>query len=137
MLVIGSCSLKVQVYATKGPLVRTPLSLSLNVYNQKSKPFAFLYTCLLFLCTFTNAVCTHVCAAALRVLSHLPLPYSAFSTLTVVPTPLRDAVYDYVAKRHYDWFGKDEDCLVLKEEELLDRFIDREEIMAKIQSNMW
>lgn len=46
-------------------------------------------------------------------------------------------MYDYVAKRHYDWFGKDEDCLVLKEEELLDRFIDREEIMAKIQSNMW
>ncbi|KAM7464595.1 hypothetical protein LguiA_032716 [Lonicera macranthoides] len=75
--------------------------------------------------------------AALRVLSHLPLPYSALSTLTVVPTPLRDAVYDYVAKRRYDWFGKDEDCLVLKEEELLDRFIDREEIMAKIRSNMW
>lgn len=69
-------------------------------------------------------------AAALKVLSYLPLPYSALSMLMVVPTPLRDAVYDYIAKRRYDWFGKAEDCLVMKEKELLERFIDREEMMG-------
>ncbi|KAM5566696.1 hypothetical protein ABKV19_015038 [Rosa sericea] len=73
--------------------------------------------------------------AALKVLSYLPLPYSALSTLMVVPTPLREIVYDYVAKRRYDWFGKSEDCLVLKERELLERFIDREELMARGRSD--
>ncbi|GAV69341.1 DUF393 domain-containing protein [Cephalotus follicularis] len=69
--------------------------------------------------------------AALRVLSYLPPPYSALSTLLVVPTPLRDVVYDYVAKRRYDWFGKGKNCLVLKEQELLERFIDRDEMMNR------
>lgn len=69
--------------------------------------------------------------AALKVLSYLPLPYSALSSLLIVPTPLRDAVYDYIAKRRYDWFGKEDDCLVLKEKELLERFIDREEIFGR------
>ncbi|KAL3829050.1 hypothetical protein ACJIZ3_017852 [Penstemon smallii] len=68
-------------------------------------------------------------AAALRVLSYLPLPYSALSSLMIIPTPLRDAVYDYVAKNRYDWFGKDDDCLVLKETELLERFVDWEELL--------
>ncbi|KAL1317280.1 hypothetical protein AAHE18_15G123000 [Arachis hypogaea] len=71
--------------------------------------------------------------AALRVLSYLPLPYSALSTLWVIPTPIRDAVYDYVAKKRYEWFGKAEDCLVLQEKELLERFIDREEMMGRDQ----
>lgn len=73
-------------------------------------------------------------AAALRVLSYLPLPYSALSALMVVPTPLRDAVYDYVAKRRYEWFGKDDDCLVLKETELLERFVDWKELLERSRS---
>ncbi|KAL8518949.1 hypothetical protein ACS0TY_010054 [Phlomoides rotata] len=73
-------------------------------------------------------------SAALRVLSHLPLPISALSSLMFVPTPLRDAVYDLVAKRRYDWFGKDDDCLVLKEVELLERFVDGEELLERIRS---
>ncbi|XP_062094438.1 uncharacterized protein LOC133800483 [Humulus lupulus] len=70
-------------------------------------------------------------AAALRVASYLPFPYSALSVFGVVPTPIRDSVYDYVAKHRYDWFGKENDCLVLQEKEMLDRFIDREEIMGR------
>ncbi|CDY60797.1 BnaC05g50790D [Brassica napus] len=69
--------------------------------------------------------------AALRVVSYLPLPYSALKAFAIVPTPLRDSVYDYVANNRYNWFGKAEDCLVLKEKELLERFIDRDELIDR------
>jgi len=78
-----------------------------------------------------NLIVSSDSAAALRVLSHLPLPYSAFSALCVIPSPLRDGVYNYVAKRRYEWFGKADDYLVLQEKELLERFIDREELMSR------
>ncbi|QCD90668.1 hypothetical protein DEO72_LG4g1625 [Vigna unguiculata] len=71
--------------------------------------------------------------AALRVLSYLPPPYSALSSLWVIPTPLRDALYDYAAKRRYEWLGRAEDYLVLREKHLLERFIDREELMRRAQ----
>jgi predicted DCC family thiol-disulfide oxidoreductase YuxK len=76
-----------------------------------------------------NLIVINYYAAALRVLSYLPLPYSALSWLWVIPIPIRDAVYDYIAKNRYEWFGKAEDCLVLQEKELLERFIDRDEMM--------
>ncbi|KAK4785957.1 hypothetical protein SAY86_002646 [Trapa natans] len=72
--------------------------------------------------------------AALRVMSYLPLPYSALSALLLVPSPVRDGVYDYVAKKRYGWFGKEDECLVLREQDLLDRFIDRDEILEKSRS---
>lgn len=87
------------------------------------------YNCLLYVYFLPSEIdCS---AAALRVLSYLPLPYSTLSAFLIIPTPLRDAVYDFVAKRRYDWFGKSEDCLVLQESELLERFIDREEMMDR------
>lgn len=69
--------------------------------------------------------------AALRVLSYLPPPYSALSLLLVVPTPIRDSVYDHIAKHRYKWFGRAEACLVLREKELLERFIDWDELSRK------
>ena len=77
-----------------------------------------------------------VLAAALRVVSYLPLPYSALSSLTIVPTPLRDVVYGYVSKRRYEWLGKSPDCLVIKEKELLERFIVWEEILDTSQPEL-
>ncbi|TYK15578.1 Thiol-disulfide oxidoreductase DCC [Cucumis melo var. makuwa] len=68
-------------------------------------------------------------AAALRVLSYLPLPYSALSAFLIIPAPLRDSIYDTVARHRYDMFVKAEGCLVLLDEELLERFIDREELL--------
>ncbi|KAL6606943.1 hypothetical protein ACP70R_042596 [Stipagrostis hirtigluma subsp. patula] len=68
--------------------------------------------------------------AALKVASYLPLPYSVLSSLLFVPAPLRDAAYDYIAKNRYDWFGKDDECIVTKEKEILERFIDRDEMLG-------
>ncbi|CAN6164451.1 unnamed protein product, partial [Urochloa humidicola] len=68
--------------------------------------------------------------AALKVASYLPLPYSVLSSFLIVPTPLRDVVYDYIAKNRYDWFGKDDECIATKDKDILERFIDREEILG-------
>lgn len=77
------------------------------------------------LCTF---------AAALKVASYLPFPYSALSAFLIIPAPLRDPIYDYVAKRRYSWFGKEDECIVLQEKEMLERFIDAEELLNKYRS---
>lgn len=98
------------------------------------EPFLFSHSPSIEITPSNSSICDF--AAALRVLSYLPLPYSALSVLLIVPTPLRDAIYDYVAKRRYDWFGKEVDCLVLKEKEMLERFIDREEFLDQRRSDL-
>jgi predicted DCC family thiol-disulfide oxidoreductase YuxK len=60
----------------------------------------------------------------------LPFPYSALSSLLIIPAPIRDAVYNYIAKNRYNWFGKEDKCIVMKEKELLERFIDRDEMFG-------
>jgi predicted DCC family thiol-disulfide oxidoreductase YuxK len=49
--------------------------------------------------------------AALRVARHLGLPYRLLSSLRFVPRGLRDRVYDVVANRRYDWFGRRDRCM--------------------------
>ncbi|XP_024533364.1 uncharacterized protein LOC9637324 [Selaginella moellendorffii] len=73
-------------------------------------------------------VCSSGSSAALRVASYLPFPYSALSSFLVIPAPLRDAAYDYVAKHRYRWFGRSDKCIV-PSDEVLHRFVDRDELM--------
>lgn len=49
--------------------------------------------------------------------------------MLILPAPLRDAAYDYVAKHRYDWFGKENECIVMREKDLLERFIDMHELL--------
>lgn len=48
--------------------------------------------------------------AVLRVLRRLTGPARLLWPLIVIPGPLRDAVYRFVAARRYRWFGKQEAC---------------------------
>lgn len=48
--------------------------------------------------------------AALRAARHLAAPWPLAYAFLVVPRPLRDVVYDYVARHRYDWFGKRDSC---------------------------
>ena len=50
--------------------------------------------------------------AALRVLKRLGLPWSLLWLLILVPRPLRDPVYGWIARNRYRWFGKREACMV-------------------------
>ena len=50
--------------------------------------------------------------AALRILSYLDGWERHMIFLSVVPRPLRDIVYRFVAKNRYKWFGRREQCMV-------------------------
>lgn len=61
-------------------------------------------------------------SAALRIARHLgglwPLAYA----LMVIPRPLRDMVYNFVARNRYRWFGKAEQCRLITPE-VRERFL--------------
>lgn len=61
--------------------------------------------------------------AVLRLCRHMSGFWPLLRILLVVPGPLRDAVYDWVARNRYRWFGKREACL-LPTPEVRARFLD-------------
>ena len=60
--------------------------------------------------------------AALRIAKQLSFPYNLLYAFIIIPPFIRNAVYDYIAKNRYKWFGKQEECWV-PTPELADRFI--------------
>ena len=48
--------------------------------------------------------------AALRIVRVLGPPWSWLRVLGVLPRPLRDAAYDFVARNRYRWFGRRDSC---------------------------
>ena len=61
-------------------------------------------------------------SAALRIARHLPGAWKLLWAFTAVPRPLRDAVYRWIARNRYRWFGKTETCW-LPTPELKARFL--------------
>src|SRR5690606_33376111 len=49
-------------------------------------------------------------SAALRVVRYLPWYWQPLRAFWLVPKPLRDAVYRWVARNRYRWFGQKEAC---------------------------
>ena len=60
--------------------------------------------------------------AALRIARHLDFPWNLAYALIVVPRPLRDAAYDFIARRRYRWFGRRDVCMT-PTPELRSRFL--------------
>jgi predicted DCC family thiol-disulfide oxidoreductase YuxK len=50
--------------------------------------------------------------AALRIVRRLRAPWPLAYAFIVVPRPLRDWLYDVVARHRYRWFGRRESCIV-------------------------
>jgi predicted DCC family thiol-disulfide oxidoreductase YuxK len=50
--------------------------------------------------------------ASLRILLNLGWPYKALYAFILIPKPLRDLVYDLVARNRYRLFGKREACMM-------------------------
>lgn len=70
-----------------------------------------------------NERCYIKSTAALRVAKNLPGLWKMFYIFIIIPPFIRNALYDFVAKRRYKWFGKKESCLI-PTPELKEKFIE-------------
>lgn len=71
--------------------------------------------------------------AALRIAGRLGLPWKALAVFLVVPRFARDAVYRFVARNRYRWFGHREACMV-PTPHLAERFLDAQEPRESIEA---
>ncbi len=60
--------------------------------------------------------------AALRLTPYLKGLYPLLYALLIVPPFIRNAVYDYVARNRYKWFGKSDSCM-MPDKDLVKRFL--------------
>lgn len=51
-------------------------------------------------------------AAVLRIAKGLRFPWPLFAAFLIIPAPVRDLVYRFIARRRYDWFGRRETCMI-------------------------
>lgn len=61
--------------------------------------------------------------AALRLYNHLPWYWKWTQALWIVPKPVRDAVYSFIARNRYKWFGKKDHCMI-PTQQIRSRFLD-------------
>lgn len=50
--------------------------------------------------------------AVLRICRHLGFPWNWMQAFLIVPVPVRDAVYRWIARNRYRWFGKKDQCML-------------------------
>jgi predicted DCC family thiol-disulfide oxidoreductase YuxK len=62
-------------------------------------------------------------SGALRMLKHLGGAWGLLYAFIIIPPFIRDAVYHFIAKNRYRWFGKKEECW-LPGGEWKDRFLE-------------
>ncbi len=62
-------------------------------------------------------------SAALQVAKQLGGIYSLFYVFIIIPVFLRDAVYNFIARNRYKWFGQQASCMI-PTPELRARFVD-------------
>lgn len=54
--------------------------------------------------------------AALKTLRYLNGVWKWAGLLSVIPQPIRDSIYSYIAKNRYRWFGRQEHCMLPTED---------------------
>lgn len=61
-------------------------------------------------------------SAALRLTPYLKGLYPILYSLLIIPSFIRNAIYDYIARNRYKWFGKTDSCM-MPDKELIKRFL--------------
>ena len=64
--------------------------------------------------------------AALRIARQLRFPWPMMTVFLIVPKPLRDAVYNWVGRNRYRWFGRTDTCQI-PDVDARNRFLDQSE----------
>ncbi|WP_299362048.1 thiol-disulfide oxidoreductase DCC family protein [Winogradskyella sp.] len=54
----------------------------------------------------------HKSSAALHIAKKLSFPTKLLAIFFIVPTTLRNWVYDFVARNRYKWFGRKDSCMI-------------------------
>ena len=73
----------------------------LNQYNLSTKEFDSFVL-------IDNGKVYKKSAASLQVMNKLPWYWKEAQLFRIIPTVFRDAIYDFIAKNRYKWFGKKE-----------------------------
>ncbi|MGF1555182.1 thiol-disulfide oxidoreductase DCC family protein [Paucihalobacter sp.] len=50
--------------------------------------------------------------AALKIASKMGFPINLLAVFLIVPAFIRNWVYDYIAKNRYQWYGKQDNCMI-------------------------
>ena len=66
---------------------------------------------------YSNGKLLEYSDAALFISKYLKFPYSLFQYTSLIPRFIRDAVYKFIAKNRYRWFGKKDSCRMPTEAE--------------------
>ena len=61
--------------------------------------------------------------AALKIAEELDPPWNVLQVFSWVPRPIRDRIYDLIARNRYEWFGKKESCMI-PTKEIKARFLE-------------
>ena len=61
--------------------------------------------------------------AALHIAKKMDGAWKLLHIFIIIPRPIRDRVYHYIAKNRYKWFGKKEECMI-PTKEMRKRFLD-------------
>ena len=61
--------------------------------------------------------------AVLKISSTLGFPYSILMIFKIIPKKWRDALYDFIARHRFRWFGRHENCRV-PDEHTRDRILE-------------
>jgi predicted DCC family thiol-disulfide oxidoreductase YuxK len=90
------------------PLQSEKAELLLSQSGGSSSKDGALYTVMLL----ENGKIYERSTAALRMARKLNKAWPLLYLLMIVPRPIRDFVYAFIAKNRYKWFGKKESCLI-------------------------
>lgn len=61
-------------------------------------------------------------SAALTIAKNLKGMYALLYVFYLIPKPIRDLVYDFIAKNRYRWYGKQDQCMI-PTKELKNKFL--------------
>lgn len=62
--------------------------------------------------------------AVLRICRHLKGAWKWMSMFFIVPKPIRNAVYSFIANNRYKWYGKRDSCMI-PTPDIRERFLDK------------